>query len=422
VSNSRRFIAVGFVGALIAGATLFGGPASASPGPGGPRPATSPARVVTITIPASNGEIDAKWLSYPGPPRADVLLPAGYDPHRRYPLVVFLNGLGFNYDSYVQYGLTKPFETQGAIVVMPEGANGWYADWWNDGERGSPSWESYELDTVIPTIIARFPIRPERRYHALIGISMGGLGATYLGGRLPGFFGSVAALSGFLDPQWNATVTQAAMAVYSNAAANGDNHPYPIYGPPDGFYADGHNPTLLARNLANTRVIVSTGTGDPSDSDPDPSAFSIAEEKIIFPMSENYHAAFVAAGVDLEYQVHPGVHGIADFLDEIDAMLQWGLFEPVPPRPRSWENSTVATAGHLWDIDYRFVRPPNQVVRFERSGDILTISAAGSDVTITTDGGCAIRTTTPSRLRVPGRAQVSFPSTRANRRPVRLCN
>jgi diacylglycerol O-acyltransferase/trehalose O-mycolyltransferase len=30
----------------------------------------------------------------------------------------------------------------GAIVVMPEGGpGGWFADWWNNGERGGPSWE-----------------------------------------------------------------------------------------------------------------------------------------------------------------------------------------------------------------------------------------------------------------------------------------
>ena len=96
-------------------------------------------------LPAPDAEIASKWLSYPAPPRADVLLPAGYDPHKRYPLVVFLNGLDFNYNSYVEYGLDKPFVDLGAIVVMPEGGNGWYTDWWNNGQRGNPSWESYEL-------------------------------------------------------------------------------------------------------------------------------------------------------------------------------------------------------------------------------------------------------------------------------------
>lgn len=397
----RRLFVVGLVGSILAATTILGGCGDAATS------TPSPAQIVSITIPPAGGDVDAKWLSYPGLPQANVLLPAGYDPNKRYPLVVFLNGLGLNYSSYAELGLTKPFEGLGAIVVMPEGGNGWYTDWWNDGERGKPAWESYELETVIPTILARYPILPDRRDHALIGISMGGLGATYLGGRLPGFFGSVAALSGFVDPQWNGAGTQAAMAIFSQAAENGITSSYPIYGPPDGFYASGHNPTLLAKNLAATRVFVSTGTGAPSMSDPDPGDFPITEEKIIYPMSENYYPALVAAGVDVTYQVHLGVHGIADFLDEIDAMLEWGLFEPVPTEPPVWENDTVATSGQLWDFNYRFAQPPNQIVTFRRSGSSLSISDAGSDVTITLGSGCALHTSTPATLDLPGSDPIS---------------
>lgn len=367
----------------------------------------TPARIVSITIPAPTDRVDAKWLAYPAPPRANVLLPAGYDPHRRYPLVVFLNGLGLNYSSYAKLGLTKPLETLDAIVVMPEGGNGWYTDWWNDGTRGSPAWESYELDTVIPTILARYPIRPERRDHALIGISMGGLGATYLGGRLPGFFGSVASLSGFVDPQWNAAVTQPAMATFSSAAQNGDRDPAPVYGPPDGFYATGHNPTRLVENLASTRLFVSTGTGVPSRSDPRPSAFEVTEEKIIDPMSENFDRALTAAGIDVTYQVHAGVHGVPDFLDEVHAMLEWGLFAPVAAQPAQWKNATVATSGQLWDFNYRFERAPTQVVEFEQSGTTLSVSAAGSAVAITAGSGCVIHTATPATVHLPDRRPIS---------------
>lgn len=320
---------IGCAGTLIA-TTLVGVDA----GVAASSPARSKAQLVTIEIPAPAGQIASKWLTYPGPPRANILLPSGYDPRKQYPLVVFLNGLDFDYGSYAQYGLTKPFDRLNAIVVMPEGGNGWFTDWWNDGERGSPSWESYELESVIPAILARYPILPQRRYHALIGISMGGLGATYLGGRLPGFFGSVASLSGFVDPQWNATVVQPAMAVFSDAASNGDNDPDPIYGPPGGFYATGHNPTMVAVNLKNTRVFESTGTGTPSKADPDPSQFAIEEEEIIYPMSQSYYAALAAAAIDVTYQVHPGGHDIPDFRNEINAMLRWGLFKPVVNEPK----------------------------------------------------------------------------------------
>jgi S-formylglutathione hydrolase FrmB len=379
---------------------------------------SSPARVVTIKIPAPDGEIAPTWLhfvgylaektlSYPAPPRADVLLPAGYSPHKRYPLVVFLGGLGTNYASWAEGGLYKPFDRLGAIVVTPEGGNGWYTDWWNNGQRGNPSWESYDLETVIPTILARYPILPERRYHALIGISMGGLGATYLGGRLPGFFGSVASLSGFVDPQLGAAVLQAGMASFSFASQHGDSDPDPIYGPPEGYYADGHNPTLLVKNLQDTRVFVSTGTGVPSKADPDPPQADVTNEHIIYPMSQAYHQAAVAAGMHVTYQVHLGAHDGPDFLDEIRAMLTWGLFEPVVNNPASWTNNTVATRGQLWDFNYRFRRPPTQLVQFNQSGTTLSISAAGSPVTITTANGCAIQTSTPATVQLPNRDLIS---------------
>ncbi len=333
-------------------------------------------RLITITIPDRAGEIPGKWLSYPGPPRANVLLPDGFNPRKRYPLLVLLNGLNTNYAWFAQSGLTAAFNGLAAIVVMPEGGSGWYADWWNDGQRGGPAWESYELNEVIPAILARYQILPQRRYHTLAGISMGGLGAAYLGGRLPGFFGSVATLSGFVDPQYFAQITHPAMGLTSEAPLQGDYDLNPVEGPPHGFYADGHNPTGLVTNLEQTRVFESTGTGVPSSADlADPTSGGaqaipdyVLERLVIYSMSQRYHSALAAAGVDVTYQVHPGGHLIPDFMEELKAMLAWGLFKPVATHPRAWVNETVATSGQLWDIAYRFDQPPNQVVQFRRSG------------------------------------------------------
>jgi hypothetical protein len=115
-------------------------------------------------------------------------------------------------------------------------------------------------------------------------------------------------------------------------------------------------------------------------------------------MSQRYHRALASAGVDVTYEVHRGGHLIPDFMEEVKAMLAWGLFKPVVTDPRSWVNDTVATSGQLWDIGYRFAQPPSQVVQFRRSGDSLSISAAGSPVTLTTGGGCVIRTPTPATV------------------------
>ena len=368
-------------------------------------------QLVTIAIPDPQGYIPAKWLTYPGPPRANVILPDGYDPAKRYPLIVYLGGLGGTYVTAAA-GMTA-FHVP-AIMAIPEPGSGWYTDWWNNGRRGAPAWESYYLDDVIPTIMARYPILPQRRYHAIVGISMGGLGATYLGGRLPGFFGSVGSVSGFVDTQYYAPITAAGMGLISQGTNAGDLNLDPVGGPPYGFYADGHNPTRLAMNLEQTRVFEASGTGVPSRAGlTDPASAivgSALEAPIIYPMNQDFHAALAAAGVDVTYEVQAGGHDAPDGTNEFKAMLAWGLFKPVITRPSSWVNDTVATHGRLWDVEYRFDRPPNRVVRFRRVGNQLSVSSAGSAVTVATTGHCVIHTSTPATVRIPKRC----PSTTAD--------
>ncbi|HVT19979.1 MAG TPA: alpha/beta hydrolase-fold protein [Mycobacteriales bacterium] len=393
------------VAATVAALTAAGPPAPAAV------TRAAPARVVTITIPARHGAIPQRWLSYPGPPRANVLLPAGYDPHHRYRLLVLLNALANRYDSYVQDGIVAKIIAAklDAIVVMPEGGNGWYADWWDRGRRARPAWESYELDDVLPAVLDRYPILPGRRNHAIAGFSMGGLGAVYLAGRLPGFFGSAATLSGFVDTQYFAAVSNPVMALLSGSSPARDGLD-PIYGPPDGYYADGHNPTLLAANLRHTRVFESAGTGVPSSAGVanatagDPNATvadaygSVLESLIIHEMAESFHRALVATGVDVTYQVHPGGHDLPDFYQEWDSYIAWNPFRPVAAHPMSWRNATVADHGRLWDVRYRFARLPDRVVRFHRSRSMLSISAAGTPVTIIYRGRCRKTVQTPARI------------------------
>ncbi|HVW82301.1 MAG TPA: alpha/beta hydrolase-fold protein [Mycobacteriales bacterium] len=367
-------------------------------------PTASGQRLITRTIPDPQRFIPPKWLPYPGQPRADVLLPAGYDPHRRYPLVLNLGGLGGDYAK----AALGPGVPVSAIVVTPEPYNGWYDDWWNDGERGGPAWESYFLDDVIPWILHHYPIRPQRRWHAVMGISMGGLGAAYLGGRLPGFFGTVASLSGFLDPQYYAPITQAGMGIVSAAPLHGDDGPYPVLGPPNGFYATGHNPTRLVANLAHTNVFESTGDGIPSQAGLDQDLIdaivgSGLEAPIIYPMNELFHKAAMRAGVKVTYEAHLGGHDGPDFSQELAAMFRWGLFRPAETNPAAWTNQTVAASGVLWGVRYRFDRPPTALVRFSRANGLLSISRAGSAVTITVAGGCRLHTRTPATLDVDSR-------------------
>ncbi|MEA2172005.1 MAG: diacylglycerol O-acyltransferase / trehalose O-mycolyltransferase [Solirubrobacteraceae bacterium] len=371
-----------------------------------------------INLPDRHDEIADKWLpGYTGAPRARVLLPDGYDPAKKYPLLVLLAGLSSNYKVWSDPGEGQVAKTAPGfpgIIVMPEGASGWYTDWYNGGARGNPAWESYELDEVIPQILRRYRIRPQRRWHALAGVSMGGLGTAYLGGRLPGFFGSIAVISGLVDGHLVpvAPVEGSVQSFIPETAAGADPDPEAVMGPDAGPYSYGHDPVRLAANLGQTRVFMAVGDGTPtSDGEPNPGNLVPDlpfEAAIIRPASDAYDAALTAAGVAHTYQPHGGIHDWANFRRELRDAISWGLFAPVDEHATHWVNDTVATHGRLWEFRYRFDAPPTAIVRVARSGDRLTVSDAGSPVTITTDGGCVIHTATPATIDVPRRACVKL--------------
>jgi S-formylglutathione hydrolase FrmB len=361
---------------------------------------TQAARLKTIEIPDRHGELSQHWLDHPGEPRADVLLPDRYDPKKPYPLLLLLAGFTNDYATWVTDGhADEILGNLNAIVVMPEAGRGWYADWWNDGMRGDPAFESYYLDEVIPQIRKRYEIRKARRYHAVIGVSMGGLGAAYLGGRLPGFFGSVGMISGFLDMQYLPGIT----GVQSLLA--GGSSPESLYGPEGSFYEDGHNPTRLVRNLADARVYVGVGDGTVSsrgvDNPSDAQTNAAKESAILRPMTDNWMAAAERAGLDVTFSPHPGVHDWPDFEYDLSNIVRWGLFKPVAKHSRFWTNKTVATHGELWGIDYRFDTAPDRVVRFQRSARHLLISDSGSRLTLRPARGCKQRLATPTTIKLP---------------------
>jgi S-formylglutathione hydrolase FrmB len=358
-------------------------------------------QLVTITLPDRHGEIPSKWLTYPGAPRADVLLPTGYNPKRAYPLIVLLPGFSNTYAILGPGMLDAQHVLTGlqALVVSPEGEVGWYADWFNNGAYGMPEWESYILDEAIPQIAQHYKVLPQRRYHGLFGISMGGLGAAYLGGRLPGYFGSIGVLSGFVDLQAAPEIVTPSMDELSGAP------PGSVVGPESGFYATGHNPTALVANLQHTRVFLSAGNGVPTPPDGDGGGVGNAEEAgVIRPMSDDYDAALKAAGIDVTYQTHNGCHCWPDFQDELRNVIAWGPFKRVVEHPTNWINETVATHGQLWDIGYRFASHPTAVARFTRTGRRLQISASGTSVTLTTSRGCVLRADTPADVQLPSRS------------------
>jgi S-formylglutathione hydrolase FrmB len=366
--------------------------------------------LVDVTIPVRGTEIADTWLpGYRNPPRARVLLPDGYDAAKAYPLLVLLHGANGSYRVWSEPGLGQVAKTArgfGGIIVMPEGGTGMYVDWWNAGRRDGPAWETYILDDVVPYVLAHYRIRPQRRWHALAGVSMGGLGTAYLGGRLPGFFGAIASISGVVDTHL-APGEAIVQSLVPQLVAGQLGDPEAALGPDRGFYAYGHDPVRLAANLAHTRAYMAAGNGVPtSDGEPNPTnvvADMVIEAAVVRPGSDNYARALRAAGADLTYEPHNGIHDWATARTGLRDAIAWGLFEPVDEAPTSWVNDTVATHGELWGVRYRFAKAPDRIVRFRRAGGRLSVSAAGSAVTVTIGGRCVFEIATPATVSLPRR-------------------
>ena len=373
-------------------------------------PAAAEQRLVTIDAPSAHvdpREVTFNGDDHPRELRANVLLPDGYDGERRFPVLYLLHGVGDSYASWARPDRGNIASTArgfDAIVVMPEADRGFYANWWNGGRRGDPGWERYHLDELIPLVERRFRVRPGRRWHAVAGLSMGGLGSALHASRRPGYFGAAASFSGFVShqrPEVPPALTFVAGASYEE-----------IFGPPDGFYATGYNPPRLTDNLRHTRLWVSVGDGTPDPTaggSPSPAAAAI--EAGLRPQSQDLVAAARESDVDVTYRPHQGIHDWPYWRRDLRAAIDWGFFAPVAQAPAEWTYRTVSSTGDAWGFRFRFHAPPDELIAFARSGDRLSAAGSGT-VTIRTPAGCEFTATLPFAR--------TLPAVCASTRPIRI--
>ena len=362
------------------------------------------AEVVTWTT--SSRFVDPQKVRFNGPPpgaparppalRVNVYLPDGYDGERRFPVLYLLHGHGDAYDYWTnpQRGdVTNLARALGAVIVMPEGARGWYVNWWNGGRRAEPAWERYHLEELIPLVESRLRIRPGRRWHAIAGLSMGGEGALFYATQRPGYFGSAASFSGSISiqrPEWP-----------TGFDTQEERH-QEVFGDPEAqrFYWTGHNPTALVRNLGSTRVFLAVGDGSPANLDEARNAFGQVAEADLRQHAEDFASAARAFGVDLTYRPQQGIHDWPYWRRHLAQALQWGPFGVVDEDPTDWRYDTVAQTGEMWGLAFRFERPPETLESFVRHGRTLSASGGGA-VTVETADGCRFSATLPFSRELP---------------------
>ena len=369
-------------------------------------PGRAAQKLVTLDVPSShidpatqNFQVDPITPSmgtHPGTLKANVLLPDGYTKGKRYPLLLLYHGAGERFDSWIDPDLGNIRETAAglnAVIVMPEGAHGFYANWWNGGERGNPGWETYITDELLPKIESKFSIRPERRYHAIAGFSMGGYGTWLTGARMAGYFGTVVPLSSFASVR-----DPLAVALFSTASGG---TPYEtIYGPADGFYAEAHDPLEYGPNLRYSRLDVYTGDGKPDpalrpENATPADTVSLLLEGALKNQNDQAVAAMRDAGnANVDYTLHAGSHNWEFWRPDLESAIAKGLFRPVTELPKDWDFVVPSLSGKAWDVAYRFTEPNTEVVRFARRGRNLAATGNGR-VEISDGNGCVTTTSIP---------------------------
>lgn len=352
------------------------------------------ARVITWTTPSRFVDLSAYDLGGTPPhrpkPRAlrvNVFLPDGYDGKRRFPVLYMLHGHGEGYADWADPKKGNVLETARGfpgIIVMPEGWRGWYTNWWNGGRRANPAWERYHLDELIPLIERRLRVRPGRRWHAVAGWSMGGLGALFYASQRPGYFGSAASFSGtmsMLRPDW---------PTFFNTQGEGLDR---VFGDPQAqrFYLRGHSPTALTENLRHTRLYVTTGNGVPRTSS---ELTDVPAEAYVLQHNNDFFLAATLAGLDITYRPRNGVHNMSYWREHFQAARAWNFFGPVADSSRDWTYQTVARTGVMWGLRFRFAAAPVTLETFRFRGGMLSGDGTGS-VTIETPEGCQFSATLP---------------------------
>jgi enterochelin esterase-like enzyme len=136
-----------------------------------------------------------------------VYLPPDYETSQRsYPVLYLLHGSGDDQTGWVQFGEVMHIADKAInegratpmIIVMPD-ANTGQRGYFND-INGEWRYEDFFFEEFLPYVERQFRIKPEKRYRAISGLSMGGGGTFIYALHHPELFSSACPLSAATGP------------------------------------------------------------------------------------------------------------------------------------------------------------------------------------------------------------------------------
>ena len=195
-----------------------------------------------------SGSIDSALV--PSPARFTVLLPPGYDATATspYPMMYLLHGGdGDNgFLATLRPLIERAWEQQflpALIVVTPDADRSFYLDY----RDGSQRWESFLRDELPAHLRRTYRISHERAGTAVVGISMGGMGALRIAFKNPQLFAAVAALEPGIEPALSFDDIMLRDRFWRSDALFEERYGRPV----DRQFWQANNPANLAQNNAS---------------------------------------------------------------------------------------------------------------------------------------------------------------------------
>ncbi|TSE00743.1 esterase [Skermania sp. ID1734] len=236
--------------------TSYAGPAAAhaDPAPAG----ASVQKVIWLT-----DRRVALWVNSPSMGTAiqvQLLLARDWNnkPEMKFPALYMLDGLRATdiESGWTSDAKAEPFYADKNVnVVLPVGGqSSFYTDWLKEDNGHNYQWETFLTKELPPILESQWRTTQVR---GVEGLSMGGTAAMMLTARNKGFFKYAASYSGFL------TTTSLGMPEAIKYAMNdaGGFDSADMWGPPTNQAWPDHDPYLLADNLKDTSLYVSSGSG-----------------------------------------------------------------------------------------------------------------------------------------------------------------
>lgn len=293
-------------------------------------------------------------------------------------------------------------------------------------DTSPPRFASMLFDELLPLIESSFPTRSGRGWRGIAGVSLGGYGAFLNGLQRPDHFATIGSVSGAMnflfappaDAPFDFPLPSEGGARLPGLLGGAPLPPGPAQGfavaltalgdpAADQPYYRGNMPVDLA---ANGRVFDAVGAHAvhlrsfvndtvprrPEDLADPPSYFGAqAFESIVFPMNQEQEAAFDAAGVGREFEVHPGLHsGVywnpwlrAHLEAQVDRLLPDGA---PPVDAEVFDHRSIAQTFEVfgWRFEVSERNDPQFLELTDVSCDGLTLRGTGV-VTVTVPAGCA---------------------------------